>query len=123
MILLRRDLDGACVILIKMLTYTSIIHQVRFSIDGFFGSIVHNVSKVCFSRGCSGRILTLFLVHLSEMSCTVSYDEQKYGGDLIYPILILLGANISVLLIFFLGGNLGRTYVKFHASSGATLSL
>ena len=60
---------------------------------------------------------------LSAIYRTVSDDEQKYGGDLIYLILILLGANISVLLIFFLGGNLGRTYVKFHASSGATLSL
>ena len=123
MICLRNVLDGACTMSIKSSTYISISHQVRCSIDGFCGNITPNVDKVCFSRGCSGRILTLFLVHLSEMSCTVSDDEQKYGGDLIYPILILLGANISVLLIFFLGGNLGRTYVKFHASSGATLSL
>ena len=58
---------------------------------------------------------------LSAIYRTVSDDEQKYGGDLLHIIWILIGIIICVLLMFFSGGNLVKTYEKFHASFGATL--
>ena len=114
MICLRNVLDGACTMSIKSSTYISISHQVRCSIDGFCGNITPNVDKVCFSRGCSGRLPTFCLSRLSIMSLTVSDAAQKYGGDYLPPIWILPGTTISVSLMSFLGGNLWRTYAKFH---------
>ena len=119
---LRSDIYGACSIPIKPLTYTLIIHQVRFIIDGICRSIVPNVAKVCFNMWCSGRITILCLARLSAMSLKVYDAAQKYGGNSLHPIWKMSGMTIHVSLMSFSGVNLGRTYVKFHASSGSTLS-
>ena len=81
-----------------------------------------NVDKVCFSGGYYGRLPTLCLDRSSEKSLTVFDSAKKYGGNLFNTIWILPGTTISVLLMSFSGGNLGRTYVKLHASYGTNLS-
>ena len=51
MVFLRSDIDGACSMPIKLLTYTSISHRVRCRFDGFRGRVLLNVANVCFYRG------------------------------------------------------------------------
>ena len=123
MMLLRSDIGVACAVPIKLLAYTSISHHIRYRICGFCGSIVTNLAKVFFTRGCSRRLPTLCLARSSAISLTFSDAAKKYGGDLFHSIWRLPGMTISVSLMCFSGRNLDRTYAKFHTSYGTTLSI
>ena len=69
-------------------------------------------------REASNLLSVPVVNYVSHSLCDAA---QNYGGDYLPPIWILPGTTISVSLMSFLGGNLGRTYAKFHESSGATL--
>ena len=83
---LSSALGGLCAILMKSVTYTSIIHLTSCSIHVLNCRSVLSFVVVCFSSGCSG-VITIFVLSISLlMHIAVPDEAQKYAGYLLHLI-------------------------------------